>query len=409
MHCSSERLAVSIAFSLPSLEDLSLTRITRSAKHALELQWSNVPIATGDDGIPAHPLIGDELRLPQLYRLPNLKHLRIRDTHLGDPLWAEVKVCCPLEVLDLGSCAHISPAENEAHTVQILARAPPTITTCALSASLPSPVTEDSQVPPSPVSCHKPFSLTSVSGMLSLMEDAPAPIPLRTLPQLRTLHLTPLVPTSALQATLTQPALAGSPVHTLSCAFHPDDAAEGCAALEEFLRARADSVRSRPRASSRLGREVRFGSELCEEPMSLDAAVVDGKCEIPVASASALRRARANTTPGPIPTPALPLSLDLTTKSEAEAEPAMPYPALRTIAIDIPAEDVLSPLSPLSAGGRMSARRLAAAQRRAEMRQKAAARVQALARDLGIEVLMKGVDVDAAFAPKVMRARSNTA
>ncbi|THG97746.1 hypothetical protein EW145_g7555 [Phellinidium pouzarii] len=142
----SERLAVSLAFSLPALEELSLTRITRSARHAHELHCSGVPIAQGDDDIPAHSLLGDELRLPQLFRLPNLKRLRIRDTHLGDPLWAgfegdgtQTVACCPLEVIDLGSCAYISPFANEAHTARILARVPSSITSCALSTSLPFP------------------------------------------------------------------------------------------------------------------------------------------------------------------------------------------------------------------------------------------------------------------------------
>lgn len=336
-------------------------------------------------------------------------------------MWAEVEVCCPLEVLDLGSCAHVSPAENEAHTAQILARAPPTITTCALGASLPS-VPTDVELPPSPVSCQKPssFSAASNGGFPSPVDDAPALIPLRSLPRLRTLHLTPLVPTSALHATLAQPALAGSPVHTLSCAFHPDDAAEGCAALEEFLRARATTVRTRPRASSRLGR----APVLYAEPESCEK---DGQCEIPTASVSTLKsRARANTAPGPLLTqPVFPGGeAEAEVKAETEAAETaakVPYPALRTLAIDIPAEeDVLSPLSPLSAvssAGRLSARRLAAAQRRAEMRAKAAARVRALAQDLGIEVLMRGVDVDASFAtpkptstkPSLVRSRSNTA
>ena len=97
---SSERLAVSIAFSLPRLEDLTLIRITRSAIHAEDLVFSSVPVVTGDDDdsvITPHAVLGSELRLPQLLRLPNLHRLKIRDTHLGDPLWGELGVPeCPL-------------------------------------------------------------------------------------------------------------------------------------------------------------------------------------------------------------------------------------------------------------------------------------------------------------------------
>ena len=37
--------------------------------------------------MPPHPILGTELRLSTLIHLPKLKVLRIRDTHLKDPLW----------------------------------------------------------------------------------------------------------------------------------------------------------------------------------------------------------------------------------------------------------------------------------------------------------------------------------
>ncbi|KAI5121786.1 hypothetical protein M0805_009778 [Coniferiporia weirii] len=380
----SERLAVSLAFSLPSLEELSLTRITRSAKHAHELQWSNVPIVQGDDSIPAHSLLGDELRLPQLFRLPNLKRLRIRDTHLGDPLWAGPELgeansdaCCPLEVLDLGSCAHVSPSANEMHTARILARVPSSITACALSASLPPSPSQSLESPPSPNKSNggnvAPNSASSPSSTYSCP-------PLPSLPHLRTLHLTPLVPTSSLGSTLSQPTLASSPVHTLSCAFHPDDAAEGCAALEAFLleRARTGVKSGRKRSSSKLN--------LCSEPESFitDAPDVDA-CATPVGSesgsgAAPKPRARANT--APVSTPVL--------SGSVTTAPAQLYPSLRTLAIDIPSEETSSQ----SPGAKLSPRRLAAARRRAEVRRTAAHRVQALAQELGLEVILRGLGPD---------------
>ncbi|KAH8115963.1 hypothetical protein DFH11DRAFT_1583168 [Phellopilus nigrolimitatus] len=363
----SERLAVSLAFSLPLLEDLSLTRITRSAIHAPELLCTNVPCVQRDECVPAHPLLGDELRLPQLFRLPNLKRLRLRDTHLGDPQWAGPElVCCPLEVLDLGSCAYVSPSANEMHTARILARAPSSITTCALTSLPPS-----SPSPP-PTSHSLAQNLPSRTGNLgntpntatSAASEAPSPSVPR-LPHLRTLHLTPLVPTSALGATLAQPALAGSPVHTLACAFHADDAAEGCAALEDFLREReartGSGVARRKRASSKLS--------MCTKP--------EGFAEEMTGKDSLFK-------------PAFDMEAGSScVRASTSASVAQLYPALRTLSIDIPA-DTLSPQSP----AKLSPRRLAAARRRAEERREAAMRLQALAQELGLELIVRGVDLE---------------
>ncbi|THG94054.1 hypothetical protein EW145_g8222, partial [Phellinidium pouzarii] len=105
-------------------------------------------------------------------------------------------------------------------------------------------------------------------------------------------------------------------------------------------------------------------------------------CPIPSASGfrseSAGPRARANTAPE-----FSPVHFDGPTSS-AIASTRL-YPALRTLTIDIPS-DVMSP------GTKLSPRRLAAARRRAEERRDAAMRVQTLARELGLEVIVRGVE-----------------
>lgn len=411
----SERLVVSLAFALPALTDLSVTRITRSALHAPELLCSNVPVVQGDnsdDVIPPHPLLGHELRLPQLLHLPNLKQLKICDTHLGDPMWAEDdSVACPLEVLDLGSCPHLNPKTNEMHIARILARAPPSITSCALGASLPtptssaawSPISPICKSPASPFAPSSPTSPLSANSSTSSLSSLATPIaetqlPLAPLPRLQTLHLTPHVPTSALHATLSQPALAGSPVHTLSCAFHPDDAAEGCEALEAFLRERAarsemawGQKQGRGRAASKLGICTQLGD--------------DGE------ESTIITRTRANTTVAAPSVPPSASSLALQT----EILPCL-YPSLSTLTVDIPSPSAPSPLSPT---GKLSPRRLAAARRRAEERRTAALRLRALAKELGLEILVRGLELDVEAAVPVtvqnsaavpsLRARANSA
>lgn len=82
--CSSERLVVALAASLPSLAHLTLSRITRSAIHVDPCDVPfNVPIVTNDFDVPPHPILGSDLALPSLLRLPSLRSLEIRDTWLG--------------------------------------------------------------------------------------------------------------------------------------------------------------------------------------------------------------------------------------------------------------------------------------------------------------------------------------
>ncbi|KAI8980611.1 hypothetical protein BD414DRAFT_101815 [Trametes punicea] len=201
----SERLVVSIAASVPSLRHLSLDRITRSAVHAPDLVGAHpfVPVVKGDEDIPDHPILGRELRLPSLLRLPTLKELRIRDTHLGDPQWECMPVYCSLEVLDLGSCCYESNDYNRVCTERIVGNIGHTVDECALSTALTS----------------QAFAL--------------AKHPEKPLKKLRKLHLTPLFPVENVVDTLAT--LSDSPIESLSVQCHEDDVVDMCSALEDFL------------------------------------------------------------------------------------------------------------------------------------------------------------------------------
>ncbi|CDO76617.1 hypothetical protein BN946_scf184868.g31 [Trametes cinnabarina] len=206
----SERLVVSIAASVPNLRQLSLDRITRSAMHAPDLVGARpfVPVVKGDEDIPDHPILGRELRLPSLLRLPTLKKLRIRDTHLGDPNWESTPVYCSLEVLDLGSCYHESSDYNRVCTERIMGNIGHTVDECALSAAL------------------------------TAQAFARAKHPEKPLKKLRKVHLTPLFPVENVVDTLAT--LSDSPVESLSVQCHEDDVVDMCSALEDFLNLRAE-------------------------------------------------------------------------------------------------------------------------------------------------------------------------
>lgn len=210
----SERLVVSIAASVPNLQELSLDRITRSALHAPELvgAYPFVPVVSGDADIPDHARLGSDLSLPSLLRLPTLTRLKIRDTHLGDPKWSRTPISCALEFLDLGSCYHESPDFNRVCTERVLG-------------SIGHVVDE--------------FSLnTALSGDEYAFEK-PKETPLK---KLRKLHLTPLFPVDNVVGTLTT--LSGSPVEELSVRCHEDDVLEMCSALEDFLSLRVERAES---------------------------------------------------------------------------------------------------------------------------------------------------------------------
>lgn len=75
----SERIAVSLAASLSSLTHLTLSRITRSALHVDNCSPPGVPLVLNDHDVPSHPILGEELCIPSLLKLPTLKSLDLRD------------------------------------------------------------------------------------------------------------------------------------------------------------------------------------------------------------------------------------------------------------------------------------------------------------------------------------------
>ncbi|KAG6855891.1 hypothetical protein H0H87_009689 [Tephrocybe sp. NHM501043] len=204
----SERLVVSIAATTPGLEQLSLDKITRSKLHAPELEgvYPYIPLVAGDDDIPEHPVLGSELSLPSLLRIPTLKKLIIRDTHLGDSKWATIPVACRLEVLDLGSCYHETEEFNAVCTERIMAAVGPTVDEFSLTTSVSDAV----------------FATPSVTP----------------LPRLRKLHITPFFPVDSVVYTMSN--LAGSPIESLSMQCYEDDVVDVCSALEDFLSLRVE-------------------------------------------------------------------------------------------------------------------------------------------------------------------------
>ena len=198
-------MVVSIAASVPKLYRLTLDRIARSALHAPELVGcpSFVPVCTGDDDVPAHPAFGQDLSLPTLLRLPSLRYLRIRDTHLGDAAWATTPIQSPIAVLDLGSCYFETPDFNRRCTERIIGQIGDTV---------------------DEFSVNTPLSLDTYDF------QKPVSTPLK---RLRKVHLTPLLPVENVVDTLTT--LSGSPVEELSVSCHEDDIEDMCEALKDFL------------------------------------------------------------------------------------------------------------------------------------------------------------------------------
>ncbi|KAJ7054341.1 hypothetical protein C8F01DRAFT_487579 [Mycena amicta] len=198
----SERLVVSMAASVPELQFLQLERISRSTLHAQELvaKYPFVPLVTGDEDVPDHPVLGSALNLPSLLSIRSLRQLTIRDTHLGDPLWATTPVLCRLEVLDLGSCVHEPTTPNRLAIERIMSAVGPSLSSFSLPTALAAP-------------------------------------PRTPLPRLRALHISPFVPPD--QVVDTVAALAESPIEALSVQCFADDVADACGALEAFLALRS--------------------------------------------------------------------------------------------------------------------------------------------------------------------------
>lgn len=201
----SERLVVSIAATIPNLNRLTLDRISRSVIHASDLlgTFTYLPLATGDEEIPSHPLLGSDLCLPSLLRLPNLRYLKIRDTHLGDPLWTSTPICCPIEVLDLGACYYETQDFNRICTERIIGRIGQTVDEFSVN----TPLTVDG------------FEVLKA-------RDNP-------LKRLRKVHLTPLIPLETVVETLST--LSASPIEELTVMCHEDDVDDMCERLEGFL------------------------------------------------------------------------------------------------------------------------------------------------------------------------------
>ncbi|KIJ14514.1 hypothetical protein PAXINDRAFT_115819 [Paxillus involutus ATCC 200175] len=141
----SERLAVSLAASLPSLSHLTLSRITRSALHVdpCDVPY-DVPIVMNDFNIPAHPILGSDLALPSLLRLPSLQTVEIRDTWLGCDTKIDLDGSSTphpsLEKLVLTGSMYSSDAQREAQACTAWLRAcGPSLGSFELGSSLTMP------------------------------------------------------------------------------------------------------------------------------------------------------------------------------------------------------------------------------------------------------------------------------
>ena len=205
----SERSVVSMAASVPRLEQLSLDGVNRSLAHAPELlaAYPFVPLVVGDEDLEPHPVLGSNLSLPSVLRIPTLRKLQISQTHLGDPLWSSTPSSPRLEVLDLGICDHVTHEFNMRCTERIINNLAPTSPIRELFISAPL---QDGRF-------RDPFST-----------------PLRSLEHI---HLTPRMPVECVVETLLT--LSGSPVHTISVEYFEEDAQEICYALENFLTIRS--------------------------------------------------------------------------------------------------------------------------------------------------------------------------
>ena len=204
----SERLVVAIVAATRNVEQLSLERITRSRVHAPELEgvYPCPPLAANDEDIPDDPLLGSELSLPSLLRIPTLRTLTIRDTHLGHAGWTTIPVACRLQVLDIGSCYHGDEDFNTRCTERIMAAVGPTV---------------------------DEFSLTAAVSDTVFSERSGTP-----LQRLRKLHITPFFPVDSVVETMSN--LAGSPVEKISVQCFEEDVVDVCNALEEFLTLRVE-------------------------------------------------------------------------------------------------------------------------------------------------------------------------
>ena len=173
--------------------------------HAPELLAAHpfVPLVVGDEDIEPHPVLGSDLSLPSLLRIPTLQALQISETHLGDRLWGTTPSSPNLQVLDLGAYGRNLPEFNMTCTERI-------INNLARS----SPIRE--------LFVSTPLQDETFKNSFST--------PLRFLEHV---HLTPLLPVDWVVEALCT--LSGSPIHTISVESYEEDALEMCCALEDFL------------------------------------------------------------------------------------------------------------------------------------------------------------------------------
>lgn len=200
---------------MPNLYDLSIQKVGRSAFNASDLIEAGLyaRVVLRDTDIPRHALLGADLSLPSLLRLPTLKKLRIHDTDLGDPKWALTPINCSLELLDLSN-RDFEPIERDhVFAEHIVGKVGHTIEELGLS----SPISE---------------------GMFSLASGTETP-----LKHLRRLRLTSLFPVEKVLDTLG--ALSGSPVEELHVHCREgDDFVCLVTQLQNFLRKHFEDDRS---------------------------------------------------------------------------------------------------------------------------------------------------------------------
>ncbi|KZV76691.1 hypothetical protein PENSPDRAFT_646138 [Peniophora sp. CONT] len=178
----SESTVTAVALAVPKLEELSLTRITRTM-HPDEYASSYT------SSYDLFPAILDEQatsthRLPALLTIPTLRHLAIHDTHLGDPLFTspDLTTTSKLEHLELGAYTHASPEQNAEWHGHLLERAGPHLTHLTLGAGIPP-------LPTGALHLPKLFSarLTSsvspllIPSTLGSLAQASAPLQIHTL------------------------------------------------------------------------------------------------------------------------------------------------------------------------------------------------------------------------------------
>ena len=179
--------------------------------HAPELigSYPFIPLVYNDSDIPSHPFLGIELSLPNLLRIPTLRVLSIRDTHLGDHRWNLVVPTCRLEKVQLGNSLHETEETNSSCTAKLIS-------------SLGSASVLDLGI--STAVCTELFA-----------ESSSTP-----LPNLRTLKLESYFPADVVVDTLAN--LCGSKdLEEIVAECCVEELTETCEALQEFLMLRASS------------------------------------------------------------------------------------------------------------------------------------------------------------------------